>query len=366
MKRFSLSLFIVLMALQAMAQPLQRVAPEQVGMDSRQLRYADQVIKAAISDKAIPGAVLAVVRNGKMAYLKAYGNKRVYPNTEPMTVNTIFDMASCSKSMSTAVCIHILAERGSFVSSILSACTFPDLKTGLVKTGRRKDNPHCRPTDTYFRASSIRSGKELEEKYGAPNPDGLMEYIAGCKRDFKPQTGFQYSCLNYITLQHIIEKISGQSLREFARQNIFNVLGMNHTDYLPCKRDKNGHWVNTSDACWATDFAAGKKTDNLKETKERITTSQSDWHSLIAPTEKQPDGSVLCGQVHDPLARIMNGGISGNAGVFFVCRRYSSTLCGTPKWRRMEWAPYLKPFGSKSHAYCPHSNSHIGTNFRMG
>lgn len=53
-----------------------------------------------------------MVRNGKMAYLKAYGNKRIYPDTEPMTVNTVFDMASCSKSISTAVCTMILAERG--------------------------------------------------------------------------------------------------------------------------------------------------------------------------------------------------------------------------------------------------------------
>ena len=88
-----------------------------------------------------------------------------------------------------------------------------------------------------------------------------MEYIAGCKRDFKPQTDFQYSCLNFITLQHIIEAVSGQSLRDFARENVFDVLGMKHTDYLPCLRDKNGKWINTVP---------------LPEN--------------IAPTEKQPDG----------------------------------------------------------------------------
>lgn len=124
-----------------------------------------------------------------------------------------------------------------------------------------------------------------------------MEYIAGCKRDFKPQTGFQYSCLNFITLQHIIEAVSEQSLRDFARENVFDVLGMKHTDYLPCLRDKNGKWINTVP---------------LPEN--------------IAPTEKQPDGQVLCGQVHDPLARILNGGISGNAGVF-SCAEDIAILC---------------------------------------
>lgn len=59
--------FLFSLCLQAAtAQPLQRVAPEQVGMDSRKLMYADEAIETAISNKDIPGAVLAVVRNGKM------------------------------------------------------------------------------------------------------------------------------------------------------------------------------------------------------------------------------------------------------------------------------------------------------------
>lgn len=59
--------FLFSLCLQAAtAQPLQRVAPEQVGMDSRKLMYADEAIETAISNKDIPGAVLAVVRNGKI------------------------------------------------------------------------------------------------------------------------------------------------------------------------------------------------------------------------------------------------------------------------------------------------------------
>ena len=129
--------FIVLLALQANAQSLQRVAPEQVGMDSRHLLYADEAIETAIANKDIPGAVLAVVRNGKMAYLKAYGNKRVYPNTEPMTVNTIFDMASCSKPMSTAICTHILAERGKLRLLDPVSLYIPEFKSWVSAVPRR-------------------------------------------------------------------------------------------------------------------------------------------------------------------------------------------------------------------------------------
>ena len=70
------SILVLLFGLQAAtAQPLQRVAPEQAGLDSRKLMYADKAIETAIAGKEIPGAVLAVVRNGKMAYLKAYGQQ---------------------------------------------------------------------------------------------------------------------------------------------------------------------------------------------------------------------------------------------------------------------------------------------------
>jgi CubicO group peptidase (beta-lactamase class C family) len=299
MKHFIFFSLCALFALHVGAQqPLQRVSPETVGLDAVQLQYADSAILTAIANKEIPGAVLAVVRHGKMAYLKAYGSKQIYPKREPMTTNTIFDLASCSKTVSTAICIHILAERGKL--RLLDAVNryIPEFKDWASKDGKEKQT--IRIADLLTHTSGLPSyapAAELEKQYGSPAPDALMHYIATCNRVYRPQTDFIYSCLNYITLQHIIETVSGMSLRDFARTNIFDVLDMAHTDYLPCQRDKQGHWVNTSDACWAA-------------------STKGDWHDLIAPTEKQKDGSVLRGQVHDPLARILNGGISGNAGVF--------------------------------------------------
>ena len=111
MKRISV-LLIGIAVFSCSAQHLQKVLPEQVGLDSRQLSFADSVLNEEIKAKRIPGAVLAVVRHGKMAYLKAYGNRSVYPKTEKMTTETIFDMASCSKPIGTATCIMKLLEQG--------------------------------------------------------------------------------------------------------------------------------------------------------------------------------------------------------------------------------------------------------------
>lgn len=352
-----LSFLILFFGLQTLvAQPLQRVAPEQVGIDSRKLMYADEAIETAIANKEIPGAVLAVVRNGKMAYLKAYGNKRIVPNIEPMTTNTIFDMASCSKSMSTAVCAMILAERGKIRFLDPVSRYIPGFKDWESEDG--KDKKVIRIADLLTHTSGLppyAPAAELEKKYGSPNPAGLMEYITGCKRDFKPQTDFQYSCLNFITLQHIIETVSGQSLRDFARENVFDILGMNHTDYLPCQRDKKGNWVTV----------VNEETRRQGDKESRAVLVNSSTPSLvnfsdIAPTEKQPNGQILCGQVHDPLARILNGGISGNAGVF-SCAEDIAILCAALQ-NGGEWNGHriLSPQGVKAMRTVPRATAGLG------
>ena len=301
------------------AQALQHVNPEKVGMSSDRLLTVDSIINRAIQDGNIPGAVLAVVRHDKIAYLKAYGNRQVWPVVRPMTTNTIFDMASCSKAMSTALSALILCEEGKY--RMLDAVNryipgFEDWKdeSGSTTTIRI----HHLLTHT----SGLPAYYSPDAK-ATPNPDACIEHIAHMKRAFKPGTGFRYSCLNFITLQRIIENLSGMSLRDFSRKHIFEPLGMNHTDYIPCAPDEKGVWHNTDEPCWAASMPKGE-----------------DWRSIVAPTTRQGADSVLCGMVHDPLARIMNGGISGNAGLF-SCAEDIAILCamiqnnGTWKGKRI-------------------------------
>ena len=297
MQRIKILLPFILAAFSvfSQAQPLQQVRPEKVGMDSQKLLKADSIINDAIAQGDIPGAVLAVVRHGKMAWLKAYGNRQIWPVARPMTTNTVFDMASCSKAMSTALSALILCQEGKF--RMLDAVNryIPDFENWKDPSGE---------TTTIRIHHLMTHTSGLPAYYSppagaTPNPDACIQHISHMKRGFKPGTGFRYSCLNFITLQRIIETISGMSLRDFSRQRIFAPLGMNHTDYIPCAPDANGVWHNTSLPCWAS-----------------LMPADEDWRSIVAPTTRQSADSVLCGMVHDPLARIMNGGISGNAGLF--------------------------------------------------
>lgn len=283
-----------LMPAASIAQQLKHVRPENVGMDSRRLVKADSIIEDAISRGDIPGAVLAVVRHDKIAYLKAYGNRQVWPKVVPMTVGTIFDMASCSKAMSTAISALILCEDGKFRMLDAVSRYVPGFEDWKDDTGTTTIRIHHLMTHTSGLPAYYSPAPDAR-----PDADACIDRISHMRRQFKPGTGFRYSCLNFITLQRIIEQTSGMSLREFSRRHIFGPLGMNHTDYIPCTPDDQGVWRNTDLPCWASLMQKGE-----------------DWRSIVAPTTKQTADSVLCGMVHDPLARIMNGGISGNAGLF--------------------------------------------------
>ncbi len=278
MKQLVLSILIsLLFSFSINGQPLQRVTPQQAGMDPARLSQVDKVIEESVQAGEIPGAVLAVVRDGKMAYLKAYGNKSLYPATEKMTVNTVFDLASVSKPVGTAIPIMQLIERGKIRLTDNVSMYIPGFQPWIDSVSGRK--VEIRVIDLLTHTSGLppyAPVQDIVEKSGAPNPEALMDWIAKCKRDFRPTTNFQYSCLNFVTLQNILQKVTGEKLMEYTKRELFDVLGMKNTAYNP----------------------------------------SGDLIKMVAPTERQKDGSVLLGRVHDPIANILNDGNSGNAGVF--------------------------------------------------
>lgn len=303
------------------AQNLDIVAPEAVGLDASRLANADRAIEQAIADKTIPGAVLCVVRHGKTGYLKAYGNKRVYPKTEKMTTGTVFDMASCSKAMSTATCAMILVDRGLLRLNDRVDQYVPEFENW--KDSITGETEAIRVIDLMTHTSGLppyAPVQELKKKYGSPNPQAVVNWISHCKRLYAPETGWTYSCCNYIMLQQVIEKITGQTLQQFAHDNIFAPLNMRHTDYRPSKA-----------------LAA-----------------------LCAPTEKQADGNCLLGVVHDPLACTMMGGLSGNAGLFSSAEDVATYCAAILNKGELNGKRILSPLAVKCMETVPRSLAQFG------
>ena len=282
--------FFALAALASMALNAQVKidSPRNHGMDPERLAHVDGVIEDAIRDGEMPGAVLSVVRGSHIVYLKAYGNKSVVPDTVAMTTNTIFDLASLSKCVGTTLSVMKLIEGGRLRLTDPVKRFIPEFKPWRdPETGEETDitvrdlMTHSSGLSAYYNAD------KLVARFGPQQPDSLMRVIATeVERHFRPGSDFLYSCLNFITLQHILERVTGERLCDYAEAHVFAPMGLQHTGYLPLKDDL------------------------------RTPARHAEWLPLIAPTEVQADGTPLLGAVHDPLARLVNGGNSGNAGVF--------------------------------------------------
>ena len=267
---------------------------KKVGMDAEHLSLVDDVIWDAIRAEDIPGAVLAVVRHGKMVYLKAYGNRQLVPDTLPMTTETVFDMASVSKCVGTTLSIMQLIERGQIRLVDPVDVYLPDFQPWEDKETGRKIR--ITVADLLTHTSGLPAygpTEELIEKYGSPSPEGLLEYICHCPRIYKPKEGHVYSCLNFITLQHILEKVTGTTLAAYAQENVFDALGLQHTTYNP----------------------------------------QGETLALCAPTEVQEDGLPLIGKSTTRWRVCLTTAIPATRGIFqrrgfgrycrsFIERRY--------------------------------------------
>ena len=268
---------------------LERVTPESRGMDAATLSKIDGVIEGGIAEGLFPGAVVSVVRDGGIVFLKAYGNRQVVPDTLAMTEGTLFDLASVSKCVGMTLSFMQLMEQGRVHLADRVDSYFPNF--------RNWEDPVSGETVpiTVQQLLTHSSGlppqvfaEDYVKRYGANTPDTLMRRVISTEipRMFRPGSAYRYSCLNFITLQHILEQVTGQRLCDYAQHNVFDVLGLTHTCYFPL----------------AGEPQSNPRAESLREN--------------VAATEVQPDGKPLVAAVHDPTARFVQAGNSGNAGVF--------------------------------------------------
>src|SRR5437868_8031338 len=106
------SLACVAFGADAPSARLPDAAPAAVGMDAERLARIDQVVEHGIKAGQVPGAVVLVVRHGKIAFRKAYGLRSKQPAETPMTADTVFDLASLTKPIASATSVMVLLERG--------------------------------------------------------------------------------------------------------------------------------------------------------------------------------------------------------------------------------------------------------------
>ena len=282
-------------------QRLSYSIPEDVQMSSKVLNNIEKIVAEAIADHATPGCQVLVARKGKVIYDKSFGGL-TYDNTDSVTSDIIYDLASLTKVSATLQTVMFMYEKGLIDLNKKMSNYLPELKNtnkrditlievlthqaGLAPfipmwTETVKNNVFL--PQYYSRIQS--EGYPLQvspDLYAAPAiVDSVWSWIDQSKLQNRPPRTpytYQYSDLGFLLLQRLAESIFNQPIDEFLAQNLYEPLGAYTTGFAPLRR-----------------FSAQQ----------------------IAPTEddKIYRKTHIAGTVHDERAAMM-GGVAGHAGLF--------------------------------------------------
>lgn len=238
----------------AVAQLRESTDPTAAGFDPTRLARIDAVVESAIEAREIPGAVAMIVHNGSIVYFKSFGYADI-DTRKRMQKNSIFRIASMTKAITTAS-IMILYERGHFllgdpVSDYLPEFADPRIVVEVDDDGNivksRAATRDIRIIDLLTHASGIAypflPSVTNRAYVNADIIDGLtskplilkdnIRRIAEQPLLFEPGSDYKYG-LSTDVLGYLVEIISGKSLDDFFRDEIFVPLGMDDTFfYLP-------------------------------------------------------------------------------------------------------------------------------------
>jgi len=229
-------------------------------VQAEEFAQAREVVRKAVAKGKPHGAVLWI-ESGDRKFTLVEGQRSLVPAKEAMTEDTVFDAASLTKVVATLPCVLILMEQGKIELEAEVRRYIPEFRSGITVRHLLTHTSGLKP--------------------GLPKEPEWTGYDTGIKRavalepEGPPDRFFRYSDINFILLGEIVRRVSGMGLNEFATKHVFAPLQMDSTRFLP----------------------------------------PVDWQPRIAPTEKDQDGVMLRGVVHDPTSRKM-GGFTGHAGLF--------------------------------------------------
>ena len=271
--------------------------PEAAGLQSKTLFAIDSIAKNAIESKATPGCVVLVARDGQIGFFKAYGYTS-YDSTNPVTTETMYDLASVTKTAATTVSIMKLYDEGKLDLDSPVGKYLPWLNgSGKEGLSIRKILLHQAGLVSwipFYKETLDKDGHPLSSIYNASQIDAYTIRVAEnmyMRQDWvdtiyqriktsklSAEENYVYSDLDFIFLGKVVEAIAGTSLDEYVKKVFYQPLGLTAMTFQP------------------------RKTHKLE---------------MIAPTEteKQFRKQKLQGDVHDPGAA-MFGGVAGHAGLF--------------------------------------------------
>jgi len=282
MKRAAIAVAVALLVCVAAASARYVVTRRGIPAPATEFASISTLMNDAIAAEKLPGGVVVIGHSGRVVFHQAYGSRKLAGEpgldgspapAEPMTEDTIFDIASLTKSLATATAVMQLYEQGKVAFDEPVQSYLPEFNP---TNDEERQRVTVRMLLTHTSGEPI--DVDLKDPWGLAAPDkseGIRRALSAPLQS-GPGEVFRYADINYILLGALIEKLTGEPEDDYAQRNIFAPLGMTETRYLP----------------------------------------PATLVPRIAPTAIDPDsGRLLRGTVHDPTARRM-GGVAGHAGVF--------------------------------------------------
>ncbi|MCB0930780.1 MAG: serine hydrolase [Mycobacterium sp.] len=280
-----------------------------------------QLVNDAIVAHRLPGAVVQIGHGGTIVFRQAYGSRKldgepgldgVPSPAEPMTLDTIFDLASLTKILATTTAVLQLYEQGKLQVD-------DAVQTYLPEFNAANDPRRAQVTLRMLLTHTSGIGGDLSHQgpwglTAADKADGIHRALTA-PLEFDPGQIFHYSDIGFIILGQIVEKTTGEPLDSYARDHIFAPLGMVDTGYLPASQACGPHQIRGTAVAFNPNAPAPSQCP--------AGTWNIDLLARVAPTARDEDtpginpdfDHSLRGTVHDPTARRM-GGVAGSAGVF--------------------------------------------------
>lgn len=238
--------------------------PASVAAQSLDWSDLDRAARDAVAAGDTPGEVILVGQGDRVLYRKAVGSRALTPASEPMTTDTIFDIASLTKVVATTPAVLALVDDGKL-----------ELDAPLGRFLKEFQAPHLGWL-TVRRALTHTAGfADIPPKEAMARgfPDA-MRFLAAGVSEPSATAPFRYSDTGFIVLAELVHRVSGAPLDRFTQKRFYQPLGMRDTAFNP----------------------------------------PASWRPRIAPTEFV-QGRMLRGVVHDPRARELHG-VAGHAGLF--------------------------------------------------
>lgn len=272
--------------------------PAEVDMDGQHLRQGiDRVMHEALSQGATPGGQVLVARHGQVVFMENYGYHS-YAKKEPVSDQSLYDLASLTKIAATVPLLMKLTEEGKINLDKTLGEYLPELqgsnKADLVIREVLAHQARLKPWIPFYLETLDESGKQKEDwlsserSFNYPHqltdevysqrylPDTLFQRIISS--DLLPKSEYRYSDLGYYLFQRLIERIEGRPMEELVHEELYRPLGAYTLGYHPLKRFSPEDIVPTED-------------------------------------DRGFRGQLLHGYVHDQGAALL-GGVAGHAGLF--------------------------------------------------